>query len=137
MKRNKALPLGIAFAFLCASYVGYCLRAFLVKPPLQFGEFIDPSERKIISDWYDDSSEIRPKIVDFESVIYALSHPYLPNPYRPFVSLGGLGGEGSIQFSYEDAVAIFVEQEGKLVLSRVMHANDAEPVSGGNGGQDR
>jgi len=120
MKRKKALVLGIVFALTCGVYAAYCLRAFFIKPSLEFGEFIDPAERKVISDWYARTDIIPPLRMDVGSIAFALTHPYSPNPYRPLVSEGGLGGEGSIQLSYGERIAIFRIRDGLPVFEYVI-----------------
>jgi len=120
MKRTRALILGIAFTLVCGFYVMYCLRGFFIKPVPEFDPSIDPVSRKIISDWYAGTREIPMMPMDLESVIFALTHPYSPNPYRPVVSLDGLGGEGTYSLSYLGSIAVFDEKEGRPVFKWVV-----------------
>lgn len=123
MKRNQALSLGLIFLLIFGTYVGYCLQAFFVKPPLDFGELINSNEQEVIYDWYRKTSEISSTPFNFRTLTYALSHPHSPHLYHPSVTLGGLGGEGSIQVSFGNYVAIFSGEESGLHFEYDDHAD--------------
>ena len=114
MKRRTNIMFGSVLALACVLYCGFCLRAFLVKPPLEFGEFIGAHEQTIISDWYRTASTIPNQPIDFDSVFFAITHPQAPSLYRPLVTYGGLGGNGSVQLTFCSYVAIFRSDEAGL-----------------------
>jgi hypothetical protein len=83
----------------------------VVKPPLQFDEFVDLRAQSAITNWYQESSKVPGHPIDLGSVFFALVHPDAPFRFHPGVSLDGLGGRGSLTLSFGPYVAVFRDEE--------------------------
>jgi hypothetical protein len=114
MKRHRKHILAsvILMAVLSVGYVGYCIASLAGEPPLEFADDVEMPARDSIAGWYHKSDSFRHPL-DFESLTFAVFHPRSPFLYRPLVSNGGLGGEGSIMLSFMGQVAVFNEVRGK------------------------
>jgi hypothetical protein len=108
----------MALAACAAVYVALCVWSLHGHPPLSFADDLDLVARISISDWYEKKVDLPRDELDIETVVYAIIHPRNPFLYRPSVSYGGLGGEGTIMVSYMNYVAIFVEQDGRWIFLR-------------------
>lgn len=111
IKRNRRSYNAGLIMLACFLYGGFCLRFMIVKPPLQFGEFVDLRAQNAITNWYHKSSRVPRHPIDIGSVLYALAHPADPFRFHPGVSLDGLGGSGSLMLSFGPYVAVFRDEE--------------------------
>ena len=116
MKRLKCILMALAACF--AVYVGLCVWSLHGRPPLSFTDDLDLDARTSILDWYQRKVDLPRAALDIETVVYAITHPRNPFLYRPSVSYGGLGGEGTIMVSYLNYVAIFIEQDESWIFLR-------------------
>lgn len=110
--RNHFLTFVVLVTVLSVGYVGYCFVSLFGEPPLDFAADVEMPARDSIAGWYHKSDSFQHPL-DFESLRYAIFHPRSPFLYRPVVSNGGLGGEGSIMLSFMGQVAVFNEVRGR------------------------
>jgi hypothetical protein len=114
-------PVATIATLLIALYVVGCLRAFWSRPPLDFIDLPDEVDRQAVWKWYRAASQVPRQPWSVESFFHAISHPLAPHQFRPSVTEGGLGGEGSVMVSYYGFVGIFTRTgtSGALEFQRL------------------
>jgi len=100
-------PVAIVTSLLIALYLLWCLRVFWTRPPLDFIDLADEAEQEVVSEWYRSTSRVAREPWSLESFWHAIFHPLAPHQFRPSVTEGGLGGEGTVMLSYSGSVAVF------------------------------
>lgn len=113
--RKHILSFVAVMSILGVGYVGYCINSLRGKQPLEFDADVDTLTQEAISDWYS-TSDFFYRSPDLKALLYSLSHPQSPFLDHPKVSVGGLGGEGSIMISFSHQVAVFNEVNGKWAV---------------------
>jgi len=100
-------PVAIVAVLVATCYLVWCLRVFWTRPPLDFIDLADEAEQEVVSEWYRSTSRVAREPWSRESFWHAIFHPLAPHQFRPSVTEGGLGGEGTVMLSYSGSVAIF------------------------------
>lgn len=108
MKKPSLLLAAFVVVYACI-----CMWRLDHRPPLEFAADLESSARISITEWYEATHDFPTETLDLSAVFYAIGHPRHPHRYRPSVSYGGLGGEGTIQVSYRNYVALFTEKDGR------------------------
>ena len=123
MRRIKTNIVGLCFVLSLGSYCGYCLRPFVGKPPIEFGEFIGDADKAVLTEWYQNSSRVPGLKFDWQEFKYALRHPLAPGRFAALATCGGLGGEGTVMVSFTGYIAIFRTGEHGLEFEKEERAN--------------
>jgi hypothetical protein len=106
----------VALVVCVAVYARMCVWILRGRPPLDFEEGVGAGARSSILEWYETTERVPRRGLDVASVFHAMGNPRSPFRFRPRVSLGGPGGDGSVVVSYLGYVAVFAEQDGGWVF---------------------